>query len=408
MINLPFFIAKRYFISKKEKSYVHLVSLISQFGIAVGTAALILVLSVFNGFEDLVLSMYNVFDPHLKVTTVEGRNFDQKKPLDIVSGQEGLNVISLMLEEKVLVEYNNKQYIATIKGVDDNFQKLTNFDSLLISGNYLSDYKNDHVAIMGRGIAYYLSMNIGSVFDNISIYLPNRENKNLLQMERAFKKSSLTPVGVFGVQQEADSKYIISPITFVQSLINKKNTVSSIDIKLINSNDMIKIQDQLQKKLGDKYLVSNRFEQQGFLYKILNTEKLAVFLIMLFIMIISSFNIIGSLTMLIIDKKNDISALIRLGLNKNKIKYIFFYKSMFGIISGSFIGMFVGVFLALIQQKYGLITMGEGSFVIDSYPVVVLFKDVIRVQLVVFCIGVIASWLPSRIIVDRQLKSSII
>ena len=197
-------------------------------------------------------------------------------------------------------------------------------------------------------------------------------------------------------------------MTTKDKVVNKKNTVSSLDIRLFNSNEIFKIQDQLQKKLGDKYLVSNRFEQQGFLYKILNTEKLAVFLIMLFIMIISSFNIIGSLTMLIIDKKNDISALIRLGLNKNKIKYIFFYKSMFGIISGSFIGMFVGVFLALIQQKYGLITMGEGSFVIDSYPVVVLFKDVIRVQLVVFCIGVIASWLPSRIIVDRQLKSSII
>jgi lipoprotein-releasing system permease protein len=257
-------------------------------------------------------------------------------------------------------------------------------------------------------IAYYLSMNIGSVFDNISVYLPNRENQNLLKMDRAFKKTSLTPVGVFGVQQEADSKYIISPITFVQSLINKKNTVSSLDIRLFNSNEIFKIQDQLQKKLGDKYLVSNRFEQQDFLYKILNTEKLAVFLIMLFIMIISSFNIIGSLTMLIIDKKNDISSLIRLGLNRNKIKYIFFYKSMLGIISGSFIGMLVGVFLALIQQKFGLITMGEGSFVIDSYPVVVLFKDVIIVQLVVVCIGVIASWLPSRVIVDRQLRASII
>jgi lipoprotein-releasing system permease protein len=408
MINLPFFIAKRYFLSKKEKGYVHLVSLISQFGIAVGTAALILVLSVFNGFEDLVLSMYNVFDPHLKVTTVEGRNFDQKKSLDIVSDQEGLDVISLILEEKVLVEYNNKQYIATIKGVDDNFQKLTNFDSVLISGNYLSDYTNDQVAIVGRGIAYYLSLNIGSVFDNISIYLPNRENQNLLKMDRAFKKSFLNPVGIFGVQQEADSKYIISPITFVQNLINKKNTVSSLDIRLINSKEIFKIQDQLQKKLGDEYLVSNRFEQQDFLYKILNTEKLAVFLIMLFIMIISSFNIIGSLTMLIIDKKKDISSLIRLGLNRNKIKYIFFYKSMLGIISGSFIGILFGVSLALIQQKFGLITMGEGSFVIDSYPVVVLFKDIIIVQLVVVCIGVIASWLPSRIIIDRQLRANII
>ena len=408
MINLPFFIAKRYFLSKKKKSYVHLVSLISQFGIAIGTAALILVLSVFNGFEDLVLSMYNVFDPHLKVTALEGRTFDPKKSLDILSSHEGLDVVSAILEEKVLVEYNSRQYIATIKGVDNNFQKLTNFDSFLISGNYLSDYKNDQVAIIGRGIAYYLSMNISSVFDNISVYLPDRENKNLLKINRAFKKSTLKPVGIFGVQQEADSKYIISPITFVQNLINKKSAVSSLDIRLNDSKKMLEIQDELQKKLGDRYVISNRLEQQDFLYKILNTEKLAVFLILLFIMIISSFNIIGSLTILIIDKKNDISSLLRLGLNRNKIKHIFFYKSMLGIFSGSFIGMFVGVFLALIQQKFGLITIGEGSFVIDSYPVIVLLKDIIIIQLVVVSIGAIASWLPSGIIVSRQLRTSVI
>ena len=404
-MNLPFFIAKRYFISKKERSYIHLVSIVSQFGIAVGTAALILVLSVFNGFEDLVLNMYNVFDPHLKVTSKEGKNFNQEKCLEIISTQNGIDIVSSVLEEKVLLEYNSRQYIATIKGVDQNFNRLTNFDSILISGDYISNYTNDQVAVIGRGIAYYLSMNISSVFDKLSIYLPNREIKNFLQMDGAFKRSSLLPVGIFGVQQEIDSEYIITPITFVQNLINKSNTASALEIKLHDVEDMLEVQRSLSNKLGEKYLVSTRFEQQEFLYKILNTEKLVVFLILLFIIIISAFNIVGSITILIIDKKNDIKSLVKLGLHKDSIKNIFFYKSMLGVISGSLIGLLTGFFLALLQQKFGLITMGEGSFVIDSYPVIILFKDMVIVQLVVVFIGLLASWLPSRIILGKYMSN---
>ena len=204
-----------------EKGYVRLLSIVSQFGIAVGTAALILILSVFNGFEDLVLNMYNVFDPHLKVTSHEGKNFDQDKCLEIITTQNGINVISSVLEEKVLLEYDTRQYIATIKGVDQNYNRLINFDSILVTGNYITGYPDDQVAVVGRGIAYYLSMNIGSVFDKLTVYLPNREANNLLKIDGAFKRSSLLPVGVFGVQQEIDSKYIVTPITFVQNLINK-------------------------------------------------------------------------------------------------------------------------------------------------------------------------------------------
>jgi lipoprotein-releasing system permease protein len=401
-MNLPFFIAKRYFLSRKRLNYVHLLSLVSQFGIAIGTASLVIVLSVFNGFENLVIGMYNVFDPHLKITTTEGKNFNQKECLEILANQDGIDVLSCVLEEKVLAEYNSKQYIATIKGVDHNYNRLTNFDSVIVNGENISNYNHDNVGVVGRGIVYYLSMNIGTVFDQVNVYLPNREANNLLNLDRAFKKSSLTPVGVFGVQQEIDSEYIITPIGFVQDLINKENVVSAIEIKLSDSKEMLSIQKILADRIGEKYIIQNRFEQQDFLYKILNTEKLAVFLILLFIIIIAAFNIISSLTILIIDKKNDISSLFNLGLDSKSIKNIFLYKSMFGVLTGSFLGIVFGAFLSFLQQQFGLIKMGEGSFVIDYYPVIIRFKDLIVVQLLVLMIGFCASWITSLVMFNKK------
>ena len=227
-MNLPLYIAIKYFFSKKKIGYVHLLSIITQVGIAIGTAALVLVLSVFNGFENLVLDMYNVFDPHIKITSAEEKNFQNKKIIDLLLLEEEINVFSSVLEEKVLVEYNKKQYLATIKGVDTNYNKLTNFDSILVNGDYIDNFQKTNVAVVGRGVAYYLSMNIGSFFENMTIYLPNRNSKNMLKIENAFVSSSVSPVGIFGVQQEIDSKYIITPISFVQNLIQKQQYVSAI------------------------------------------------------------------------------------------------------------------------------------------------------------------------------------
>ena len=338
-MNFPFYIARKYFFSAKKINYVHILSLVSQFGIAVGTIALVLVMSVFNGFENLVLDMYNVFDPHIRITTNEGKNFDSHEANKIIADIDGVSCFSNVLEEKVLVEYNSKQYIAVLKGVDANYRELTNFDSLLVDGDYIGDFKSNNVAVVGRGIAYYLSMHIGSVFDNLRIYLPNRDSKNLLNLEKAFTSSSISPVGVFGVQQEIDSKYIIVPLNFVQDLIKRDKYVSAIEVKLNNSESMIDIQKLIKEKLDSKYLIQNRFEQQEFLYKILNTERLVVVIILLFIVLIASFNIISSLIILIIDKKKDIESLFNFGVEAHYIKKIFIYKSMLGVLIGSFSGI---------------------------------------------------------------------
>ena len=400
-MKFPFFIAWRYFFTKNKIGYVHLLTLITQIGIAIGTASLVLVLSVFNGFEDLVLSMYNVFDPHIKVVSSNGKNFNGQKVKEILLTYDDIDVYSSTLEEKALVEYNGKQHIVTIKGVDSLYSNLTSLDSVIISGDNINKFKDANVAIVGRGVAYYLSMNIGSVFENLQLYLPKR-NANFINYKNAFSTSSLSPVGIFSIQQEIDTKYILAHISYLQNLIQKENFVSAIEINLLDKSEMLIFQKKLAEKIGNNYKVINQFEQQEFLYKILNTEKLVVFLILIFIVLISAFNIISSLTVLIIEKKNDIKTFLNLGLDHLSLKNVFVIKSMLGVVFGSLIGLVIGFLIAYIQQEFGLIKMGEGGFVIDSYPVKILFTDFIFIQLIVLVIGFFASWTTAHLMLKKN------
>jgi len=404
-MNFPFFIAKRYFTTKKNSNFVHIISWVSLFGVAIGTTALILVLSVFNGFENLVLSMYNSFDPHLKITSTEGKTFNPEQAKNLLFTVEEIETSALVLEEKVLLKYQEKEYIATAKGVSEQYLQLTNFDSLLVDGEYINGFESNNVAVVGRGVAYYLSMGIGSMFEQLKVFVPNRNSKTLLNPATAFKQSSVLPVGVFGVQAEVDAAYIITPLLFIQQLSERNNEVSAIEIKLKNEGQMLALQEKLQTILGGKYTVKNRLEQQEFLYKILNTEKLAVFLILTFIMIIATFNIVGSLSMLMLDKKKDINTLRSLGCTVQDIQSLFFKKSMLTISLGIGTGLFIGLGLAFLQQTFGFITMGGGSFVINTYPVAIVFTDVVLVSITVLIIGVLASWYPARVLGRRLFKN---
>ena len=404
-MNFPFFIAKRYFTTKKSSNFVHIISWVSLFGVAIGTAALILVLSVFNGFENLVLSMYNSFDPHLKITSNSGAPFYPDKANTLLLTIEEIEISALVLEEKVLLKYQEKEYIATAKGVSEQYLQMTNFDSLLIDGEYINGFESNNVAVVGRGVAYYLSMGIGSMFEQLQVFVPNRNSKTLLNPATAFKQSAVVPVGVFGVQAEVDAQYIITPLLFVQQLAERNNEVSAIEIKLKDEGQMLALQEKLKIALGDKYKVNNRFQQQEFLYKILNTEKLAVFLILTFIMIIATFNIVGALSMLMLDKKKDISTLRSLGCTVQDIQALFFKKSMLTILLGIGLGLTIGLGLAFLQQTFGFISMGGGSFVINTYPIAIAFNDVLLVSATVFVIGLLASWYPAKLLGRKLFKS---
>ena len=237
-MNFPFFIAKRYFKTKKRSNFVHIISWVSMFGVAIGTSALILVLSVFNGFEDLVLSMYNSFDPHLKITSNEGKTFHPEEAKNLLLTFDEIEISALVLEEKVLLKYQEKEYIATAKGVSEEYLELTNFNSLLIDGEYINGFKSNNIAVVGRGVAYFLSIGIGSMFDQLNVFMPNKNSATLLNPSTAFKQSAVLPVGVFGVQSEVDSEYIITPLLFVQQLVERKDAVSSIEIKLKDEGQM--------------------------------------------------------------------------------------------------------------------------------------------------------------------------
>ncbi len=403
-MNISYFIAKRYFFRKSQNNFVHFISLVSFFGVMVGSAALILVLSVFNGFEDLVLNMYNSFDPHIKIQTTQGKVFERDPIEKKLSTYDQIEENIFVLEEKVLLNYNDKEFIAIAKGVSDNYEKAIHFDSLIVEGRGLSSSDMDNVAVMGSGIAYYLSMGLGSVFENIQLYIPKREEKTLLNIQKAFEQHNIVPVGIFNIQNEIDSEYFITPLSFLQKISNRENRISSVEIKLKDPKEMYDLQQLLKNSLGNNYLIQNRFEQQQFLYKILNSEKLAVFIIFLFIILIATFNIIGSLTMLILDKRKDIFTLKSLGLNKIQIQKIFFKKNMFTILFGVLIGLLMGLSIAFAQQNFGLISLGDGNFVVDSFPVSIRFSDVILVFSTVFIIGVFSSWIPAKILTKKLFR----
>ena len=362
-------------------------------GVAVGTAALVLVLSVFNGFEQLILSLYNSFDPPIKVSVLEGKVSDFEEAKAYLNEHNIL--YSEVLEEKVLLRYQEKEYIATLKGVDDNFKLINSVDSMLIAGEYMDVYESKNTAIVGQGVAYYLSMRIGNAFDQLQVYVPDREKNNLLRPEESFIQKSIVPVGVFNIQADFDAEYVIAPISFIREILNREGQSSSLEIRCSDS-EIESVQADLQEVLRSQFTVKSRFEQHAFLYKILSSEKLAVFLILTFILIIATFNIIGSLTMLLIEKKKDIELLSNLGASRLLIKNIFFYEGLLTTALGAIIGLVFGLAIAYVQIYFGVVKMGNGSFVVDSYPVVVEAIDVLVVLSVVMGIGSIASIIPSR------------
>lgn len=372
---------------------VHLISYISMLGVAVGTAALIIVLSVFNGFENLVLSLYNSFDPAIKITAVEGKVFEADEVASVLNERNLL--YSEVLEERVLLKYEDKEYIATLKGVDANYKKLNNVDSMLVAGDYFEGYESNHTAIVGQGVAYYLSMGVGDMMNPLQVFVPKRSSKHLLKPENAFSQSGLIPVGVFGIQADFDAAYVITSLEYVRELLERTTEVSALEVHCADE-EMEVLQEELQMTLGNTYQVQHRYQQHAFLHQILNSEKLAVFLILTLILIIATFNIIGSLSMLMIDKKKDIQTLSHLGATRSDLQQLFWLEGLLTTTVGAVAGLLLGLGVCWAQLKWGFLQMGEGSFVVNQYPVLIQMQDVALVLMTVLLIGALASWIPAK------------
>lgn len=402
-MNLALNIAKRYLLSKKSHNAINIISWISVFGIMVVSAALIVVLSVFNGFENLVISLYNSFDPDIKITAYEGKTipYDSFSKEDILK-IEGVAHYVESIEENALLKYKDKQYIATVKGVDNEFLAMTGLDSMVVEGECNLENDGFDQAIIGQGVSYFLSVNLDDFMAPLNIYVPKRGKKIALDPSKAFKQQSIFMSGVFSIQQEFDVKYVLVPKDFAKELLDYNDEISSIEIGVTDDEALQSVKGKLKDLLGDGFVIKDRFEQHELLYKILKSEKWAVYLILTFILIIAIFNVIGSLTMLILDKKDDIAILRSMGAETNLIRRIFMTEGIIITATGALAGMLLGFLVCMAQIQFGLVKLqGGGSFVIENYPVQMQFMDFIYVFLTVFGIGLLAAFIPVRQIVKN-------
>ena len=380
-------------------------------GVALATLALVCTLSVFNGFQDLVTTMFTAFDPEIKITATNGKVFDaQDKRIQLLKELPEIEVFSESLEDNAMVQYKGRQTMVVIKGIEDNFNQLTAIDSILYGrGDWiLHDEVVDYaipgielVSVLGTGIRF---------LDPLEVYAPKRGVKiNVANPSTSFESSYLHSSGlVFAVnQQKYDASYILTSLSFARDLFQYKTEVSSIELRLVADADLKKVKNEIRRILGNDFLVLDRYEQQADTYRIMEVEKLISYVFLSFILLIACFNVIGSLSMLIIDKRNDVVTLRNLGADDQLISRVFLFEGYMITFFGALIGVGLGLLLCFIQQEFGLISLGSGSsagaFVVDAYPVSVYATDVILVLITVLVTGFLSVFFPVRYLTRRLL-----
>ena len=406
-MKLSLYIAKRYLLAKKSRNAINIISGVSVAGVAVGTMALIIILSVFNGLETMVRSIFNTFDPDIKITAAEGKTFiaDTSK-LKLLANVEGISCYSLAIEENALLKYGERQYIATIKGVDDNYAMVTDIDSTMWEGDFmLRSEKGRPYAIPGVGVAQYLGIRVNFITP-LNIYVP-RKSGNSMNAENAFMKKFIFPSGIFQIEKDYDSKYVYIPIEFARELTEIEEGVTSIEIKFKENVDAASAQKKIKRIFAKGFVVQNRYEQQEIFYKVMRSERLAIFFILTLILTIASFNIIGSLTMLIIEKERDIEILKSLGANSDLIRKIFIFEGWLISIIGAVTGIILGFIVCWVQQTFGIVKLNSETLIMDAYPVVMKIKDFIIVPSTVLLIGYWAAWYPVRFLTRKFLNKEV-
>lgn len=409
-MNLSFYIARRYLFSRKKHNAVNIISGISVCGVALATLAMVCTLSVFNGFQDMVAGFFTAFDPQLKITVREGKVFLPDGPaLQQVRSLPEVEVWTETLEENAMVQYKDRQVMAVIKGVDDNFEQLTSIDSLLYgTGQFI--LKDNIVDYGFLGIELMSQLGTGIQFvDPLQVFAPRRNVRvNLANPSAAFNREYLfSPGAVFVVNQEKyDAHYIVTSLSFARHLFDYGREVSAVELKLKPDADTEAVRQRIATLLGDRFVVQNRYEQQADVFRIMEIEKLISYLFLTFILVVSCFNVIGSLSMLILDKRDDVVTLRNLGADDRLVVRIFLFEGRLISVFGAVGGILSGLLLCWAQQRFGFITLGGGSgaFVVDAYPVSVHVSDVVLVFATVLAVGFLSVWYPVRYLSRRLLK----
>jgi len=396
-VNLPFKIARRYLFSKKSTNAINIISGISVFGITVGVAALVIILSVFNGFGDLLGSLFDRFNPDVKITAKEGKVFTPEVlKLSQLRALESVDYFSETLEENAMFEYGKNTDFGIIKGVDEWFDEVTSIDTTVRRGRYRLREDGRNFAVLGFGMEQKLSASLNDLVASINVYMPKRKASNSL-MEQPFKKRPINFGGTFLVQQsDFDEHYVVVPLDFARELLSYDTEVSSIEIKLNPDADTRTAIADIRTIMGDRFEVKDRYEQNAAFFKIMNIEKWIAYVILSFTLILVAFNMVGSLWMLVIDKKQDIAILKSMGATATMVRNIFLSEGILLSLLGIFIGFAIAITACVLQQQFGFITLqGGDAFLIEAYPVEMQLWDFIIVFITVLLIGTLAALLPA-------------
>ena len=401
-MNLPFYIAKRYLFSKKSHNAINVISAVSVCGVALATLALVCTLSVFNGFHDLISSFFTHFDPDLKIEVIKGKVFTPTPAtIEAIQATEGVKVVSLTLEDNAVAKYKENQAMVTIKGVDDNFQALTHIEDILYGNQEFKLY--DEVVdygIMGRSLMYILGTGI-QPYDPIEVYAPRKGGKvNLNNPMSNFHRAPLySPGTVFDVNDSRyATSYIITSIDYARKLFGYTSEVTAIEVRLADDANITRVKQSLQSIMGEGFTVKDHYEQQEATFKVIEIEKFVTYLFLCFILMVACFNIISSVSMLILDKRDNAATLRNLGATDGMVSRIFIYEGNLIALLGALVGLILGIILCLLQQKFGFIGLGDGQFVVSAYPVRVQVTDVILVLASVLFVSAISVWLPIRLL----------
>lgn len=397
-MNLPFYIAKRYLFSKKSTQAINIISLISIIGVCVGSAALFIILSVFNGFEDLNLKYYKQLNPDLKIQVANESDFNYADVQKFLTDYNSKASVVRVYENHAMLKYLQTPYYSKIKGVSEEFLKQKNLKESLTAGEFKFEDEYTEYMVMGMGIAYQLGIDVTQNIQSVSVFAPKPEKKiNMLDPSAALNRVELYPAGMFSVKQDMDQNTCFVSLAKAEELFQTNGNINAIEFYLNDEKEMNSIKSELIKVLPSKFIVKDRFELNEMLYKVLNTERWGVYLILTFILTVAISNIIGAITMLIIDKKKDIAILNTLGLSNEQIRKVYLIQGLLISFIGVIIGLLLGSIFVFLQEKYGIIKIsGSEDFLIQAYPIKLIYTDYILVFITVIGISFIASLFSSK------------
>ena len=408
-MRLPLFIANRYLLAKKSHNLINIITWISILGISVGSFALIVVLSAFNGLEKVISSMNNRLTPDLQIAPVKGKTINLTAfPLGQLKEIQGVDYVIPTITEDALFRANDKQHIGQVKGVGLEYQQINRLNEIVFGGGdlVLSDEDEHDFAVPVAGVAWYLGINAYNPYAMVRIYVPKRGNASLMSLENSFNSNVVTVRSVFSTEQEQDEKMVLVPFDWLSDLLEYEDKATNVELFTSANVDVNKVKKLVTSILGGDYTVKNQQEQQETLYKIMRSEKWAVYIILTFILILATFNVVGSLSMLMIDKRKDTEILKSMGADNRLIQKIFMNEGLLISVAGGLIGLLLGIILVLLQQQFGFVKFGTGgNYVVEAYPVLLKLKDVLLIFATILVVGCTSAFLTVRHAMRKESAS---